>query len=178
MQATLSGHSSSVVIANWALANSSRGNQDYFNCRPTSRNDRTPTPKRLHVPDPLRIQADHRTPLSAGPAGYKYTPSCSRTPHLESFRHDHGIRFKRRTSIRAVILCCDWYLLFDEDAWPSRMSERCVDFAKSVNGSLKRLVADCTRAMSRVLMVSQDDITDDRSDLYVRIPNATCRSYS
>ena len=173
MQAKLPGHNSSVFVANRALANSSRSNQDYLSCRPAFGTDRAPTPKRLRVPDPLRTLVDNRTPLSAGPAGYRYTDLCSRTPDLESFRYDHGIRFKRRISLRAVIFSCGWNLLYDEDAWPLRMSEKCVDFLKSVNGSLKRRIVDCAKTMSRFWNVSKKGTTECCYASENRTPSAT-----
>ncbi|KAF1852026.1 uncharacterized protein K460DRAFT_362794 [Cucurbitaria berberidis CBS 394.84] len=69
-------------------------------------------------------------PLSTGPAGYTYTALSARTPELESFRYDHGIRFKRRVSSRAIL---HWGLLCDEDAAPTRFKERVVAFFKSTN---------------------------------------------
>lgn len=55
------------------------------------------------------------SPLSAGPAGYAYTPTSSRALGFESFRDDHGVSFiSRRSALERVLV--RWRLWRDEDA--------------------------------------------------------------
>lgn len=101
--------------------------------------------QRPHIPAPLHVSYTNCSPLATGPAGWKYTPLSARTPGLESFSHDHGVRFKTRLSFRAVLLNCRWDLLWDEDELPARAAGRCQMYLEETYLSVKGRLAKCGR---------------------------------
>ena len=121
--------------------------EDYFSYYPKTNPRGRPGLQRPHIPVPLHVSYTNCSPLSAGPAGWRYTPVSARTPGLESFRHDHGVRLKTRLSFRAVLLNCRWGLLWDEDELPARVIGRCQMYIDEKYESVKRRLAKCGRVL-------------------------------
>lgn len=112
--------------------------EDYFSCRPAPHSNGRPALWRGRYPAPLFLSnKEPCLPLAAGPRGWNYTPLSTRSPAFESFRDDHGVRFKLRLSIRDLLLGFKWYLLLDEDALPSRVKCRCHAYLEAIYKSLK-----------------------------------------
>jgi hypothetical protein len=108
--------------------------EDYFSCRPAPYSNRRPALRRGRYPAPLFLSnKEPSLPLPAGPRGWIYTPLSTRSPAFESFRDDHGVRFKQHLSMRDLLLGFKWYLLFDEDALPCRIKYRCRAYLKAIH---------------------------------------------
>lgn len=134
---------SSTEPTNEADASAFTDIQDYFNYQPGLGSRKRDRFRRLHVPDPLQIHPHSSSPLSAGPAGYQYTPLFLRTPDLESLRHDHGVQFKKHLSLKEVVLYARWHLLLDEDALPYRMKEHSKKSLKTVKKFVRHKIKNC-----------------------------------
>jgi hypothetical protein len=102
------------------------------------RTRRTPPLERPHIPTsrslPDILSLSTPSLLSAGPAGYYYTPTSSRAPGFESFRDDHGIVYQahRRPFVALLVR-----LKGRPDQYAKRTDES-VTFRNKIVGSLKR----------------------------------------
>ena len=121
--------------------------EDYFSYHPKTNPRSKSALQRPRIPAPLHVSYTNCSPLSAGPAGWKYTPLSARTPGLESFRHDHGVKLRTRLSFRAVLLNCRWDLLWDEDELPARVIGRCQMYIDEKYESVKSRLAKCGRVL-------------------------------
>ncbi|USP80975.1 hypothetical protein yc1106_08249 [Curvularia clavata] len=154
---------SSTIQANQADARALTDIQDYFDYQSGVGSRKRRRFQRPHVPDPLQLHPHSSSPLSTGPAGYKYTPLFLRTPDLESLRYDHGVQFKKHLSLKEVVLYARWHLLLDEDALPSRIKHNSKKSLKAMKKFVRHTIKSCGESLDRFWSKAKEKISSSQT---------------
>ena len=124
--------------------------EEYFACQPALEISHRPGLRRGLYPKPLFLSNEEPCgPVTEGPRGWNYTKLSTRSYALESFRDDHGVRYKQRLSVGEVLLGFKWHLLLNEDAPPARAKDHCKEYLKATYKSSKEGMTRCVRYLHK-----------------------------